>query len=122
MAGHGEQRNMIQRGANICFNGNRLSADFSPLRQKLETVWRQCLHFVRSTGWADLGFLQLLRRTSLQLGLYAMIVAGAIGIAIVGGDIMLLILSDRITQMASSVVFVDVPFGVETASLRPTLP
>ncbi len=58
------------------------------------------------------------QQLTLQLGLYAMILTGAIGVTYSGGDILMSMIHSKMTEMSQEVIKLNLPKGIETASLK----
>ncbi|WP_319495935.1 hypothetical protein [uncultured Cohaesibacter sp.] len=62
-----------------------------------------------------------LRRLVLQTGLYCLVLGFAIGTALVGSRVMFSLIHQEMSAMGSDVARANLPKGVETADLRPTM-
>ena len=60
-----------------------------------------------------------LRSVVLQLGLYCLIVAGAIGVTLNGSKLLLDIIAGQMFQMGYEVALQNLPKQIETANFRP---
>ncbi len=62
-----------------------------------------------------------LRRLAMQMGLYGVVIALTLSFTALGGKLLFTLLHQEMSEMATDVIQLNLPKGVETASLRPTL-
>ena len=65
--------------------------------------------------------LKRLRLMLLQVVLYGAIITGAVGTVFYGSEVLIYMLSAKMTAMGTDVIRQNMPKGIETARLRPTL-
>ncbi|WP_373235887.1 hypothetical protein [Cohaesibacter celericrescens] len=121
MAREGNQIRIVQRGVNVWISNEQTRSFMQPVSHYSHAYWAQLKAAVTKALPIKSGFNRWLRLMVLQFALYSLIVTGAISATFMGSDVMLSMLSEKMTEMASSVVLYQVPAGIETAELRPTL-
>lgn len=110
----------------------RMYALWQQTQAKISNVWRErgdhfdhWLALAGSHGAARMRYhmrsmMQGAGKTALQLGLYGLIVVGSLGIAVKGSDILLDMLSSKMTSMGVEMAKTKTPTSLELAELRLT--
>ena len=98
------------------------------LIRQAEATWKLVQAEIRKRGRQvlvhvsrQLADIDNARKISLQLCIYLVIVSAITAMTLTGGDLLIHVLSNKMTAMGQDVITQNVPNAVETASLRPAI-